>query len=267
MTTQLFHLPPEILLQILDSLPITPLVRFAQTSKYARNLAYSNVQDLSLAIYPSHRNSWHNKLFAAGHKPKHALNAAIQIPRAWEFDYSTLIKFHDKVIASIVTRHACALQKVDLTVWRMSKPMAKAISQLPALRELGVSIESLQAIPRAYMNMQREEECAAWSQLASNPAFMGSVNTLIIKNAEINTTQLSDLTNGAERWKDLRLSRCNMLTSEIWSSTRLRSLHHLSLTDCVNVHVKEAAVDTISKMNRLQVRQLHSKHCHCSSRG
>ncbi|KAF3035598.1 hypothetical protein E8E11_000354 [Didymella keratinophila] len=234
-----------------------PLVRFAQTSKYARSLAYSNVQNLSLAIYPSHRSSWHNKLFAARHKPKHNLNAAIQIPRAWEFDYSTLIKFHDKVVASILTRHACALQKLDLTVWRMSKPIAKAIGQLPALRKLCVSIESLQAIPRACMTMQRKEECAAWSQLASNPAFMGSVNTLMIKNAEINTTQLSDLVNEAERLKDLRLSSCNMLTSEFWSSTRLRSLHHLSLTDCVNVHVNEASVDTISKMNRLQVLDLH----------
>jgi hypothetical protein len=257
MSTQLFHLPPEVLLQVLESLPITPLLRFGQTSKYARSLAYSNVQDLSLAIYPSHRNSWHNKLFAARYKPNHALNAAIQIPRAWEFDYSTLIKFHNKVIASILTRHACALQKLDLTLWMLSKPIAKVISQLPAARELSISIESLQTVPRAYMSLQRKEECAAWSLLAWNSAFMDSVNTLIIRNAEINTTQLLDLINGAERLKDLRLTSCYMLTSEIWSTTTLRKLHHLSLTDCPNIHVNEAAVDTISKMNRLQVRQLH----------
>ena len=267
MTTQLFYLPPEIILQILESLPITSLVQFAQTSKYARSLAYSNIQDLSLAIYPSHRISWQNKLFAARHKPKHALNAAIQIPRAWEFDYSTLIKFHDSIIASVLTRHACALQRLDLTLWRMSEPIAEAISQLPVLRELSVSIESLQVISRAYMSMQRKEEVTAWSRLASNTAYMGSVDTLIINNAEINTAQLSDLINRAERLSELRLSTCNMMTSEIWHTANLHRLRHLSLTDCLNVHVNEAAVDTISKMNRLQVRQLYSKHCQCGSRG
>jgi hypothetical protein len=267
MTTQLFHLPPETILQILESLHITSLVRFAQTSKYARSLAYSNIQDLSLAIYPFHRNSWQNKLFAARHKPKHALNAAIQIPQAWEFEYSTLTKFHDKIIASVLTCHACALQRLDLTLWRMSEPVAAAISQLTALRELSISIESLQAMPRAYMSMQRKEEITAWSRLASNPTFMGRVNTLLIKNAEINTAQLSDLINGVERLRELRLSTCNMTTSEIWQTARLHGLHHLRLTDCPNIHVNEAAVDTISKMNRLQVRQLHSKHCQYGSRG
>jgi hypothetical protein len=267
MSTQLFYLPSEILLQILETLTITPLLRFAQTSKYARNLAYSKVQNLSLAIYPPHRNPWHNKLFANMHNPKHVLSAAIQIPRAWEFDYSTLIDFHDKIIASILTRHACALQKLDLTLWRLSKPIAKAISQLPALRELSICIESLQTVPRAYMSMQRKEQSAAWTLLASNPAFMSSVDTLAIKNADINATQLLGLTDRAQRLKDLRLSSCGMLTTTIWSSTRLSRLHHLSLTDCANVHVNNAAVQAISKMNKLQVRQLHLKHCRSDSRG
>lgn len=146
-------------------------------------------------------------------------------------------------------------------------PIAKAIAQLPALRELSISTETLQVVPRAYMSMQRKEEREAWSQLALSPAFTGTVTTLMLKNAEISTTQLSHLINGAAQLRDLTLSSCNMLTSEIWLCTRLHTLHQLSLTDCANVHVKEKAVDTISKMNMLQVRQLHFKHCRCDSRG
>lgn len=258
MSTQFFRLPPEIILQILEALPLTPLLRFAQASQYARNLAHSNIKSLSLAIYPSHRNSWHNKLFASRHKPKHALHAAIQIPRAWDFEYSTLVIFHDKIIASILSRHACALQKLDLTLWRLSIPIAKAVAQLPALRELAIRIESLQAVPRAYMSLQRKEEVEAWSLLASNTSWMNSVQALTIKNAGINATQLLKLVYEAERLSDLRLSRCDMLTSPLWSSENLRRLHHLSLTDCANVHINEIAVDAISKMDRLQVRHFQT---------
>lgn len=258
MSAQFFRLPPEIILQILEALPLTPLLRFAQVSQHARNLAHSNIKSLSLAIYPSHRNSWHNKLFASRHKPKHALQAAIQIPRAWDFEYSTLVIFHDKIIASILSRHACALQKLDLTLWRLSIPIAKAIAQLPALRELNIRIESLQAVPRAYMSLQRKEEVEAWSLLASNTSWMNSVQTLTIKNAEINATQLLELVSEAERLNGLRLSRCDMLTSPLWCSENLRRLHHLSLTDCANVHIDEIAVDAISKMDKLQVRHFQT---------
>ncbi|KAF1934073.1 uncharacterized protein M421DRAFT_112105 [Didymella exigua CBS 183.55] len=259
MTTKLFYLPPEILLKILEALPVTPLLRFAQTSQYARNLAHSNLTSLSLAIHPSHRKSWHSKLLATSHKPKHALNAVIRIPRAWEFDYSTLIKFHDKIIASILTRHACALQKLDLTIWRLSKPIAKAIIKLPALRELSIRIETHQAIPRAHTTLQRKEEVEAWSILASNPGFIASVNVLAIANAEITTGQLQELITGAGRLRGLTLCSCDMLTSTLWSSENLRMLHHLSLTDCGNVHVNETAVGAISKMERLQ--ELNLRGC------
>lgn len=267
MTTKLFHLPPEILLQLLEILPLTPLLRFAQTSRYARNLAYSNVQNLSLAIYPSHRSSCHNKLFSSQHKPRHAHAATIQIPRAWDFDHWTLAIFHDKIIASIVGRHAFALQRLDLTLWRLSTLIAKALKRLPALRELSIQIETVHAIPRTYMTMQRKEEIEAWSSLASDPAFLASINTLIIKHAEINATQVDRLLAGAERLREMRLSRCDMLTSDVWSSAQLCRLHHLSLTDCTNVHVDGTAVETISKMVQLQVRQLHSKHFQRDYRG
>lgn len=259
MTTQLFHLPPEILLQILEALPLTPLLRFARTSQHARSLAHSNIKDLSLAIYPSHRSSWHNKLIATPHEPKHAHNAVIQIPRAWEFDYSILIKFHDKILASILTRHAYALRKLDLAVWRLSNPIAKAITRLPALRELSINVEPFQAIPRVHMTMQRKEEVEAWSLLAANTGFISSINAIKIQNAEISTRQLLDLISGAERLKDLRLYSCDMLTSTLLSSPRLRTLHHLSLADCRNVHINETVVGAISKMKKLKVRDISLK--------
>lgn len=255
MPTQLFDLPPEILLQILSTLPINHLLRFAQTSQFARSLAYSNLHNLSLAVYPSHRSSWHNKLFTTQQKPQYDRHRVIQIPQAWDFDYSTLLSFHNKIITSILNRHAFALQRLELTLWTISMPIARALASLQGLRELTVRIEATHSMPRAYMNLQRKEECRAWDLLASTSSFMNQVQILTLEGAEITAGQLSGLLSDTERPRELRLSKCDMLTSSIWSSPRLAGLQHLSITDCVNVHVNEMALETISKMHRLQVGQ------------
>lgn len=264
MPTHIFDLPPELLIQILSSLSTNPLLRFAQTSQYARSLAYSDLQNLSLAVYPSHRSSWHNKLFATQHKPKYDRSKTIQIPRAWDFEYSTLLKFHSKIIASILERHAFALQRLELTLWTISLPIAQALASLPVLRELTIRIEATHSVPRSYINPQRREERQAWDLLASNPASMHQMHTLKIENAEVTVGQISGLLSGTERLQELRLRKCDMLTSSIWSTPELQNLHHLSITDCINVHVASPALDAISKMHRLKVRQSqpHITHCH-----
>lgn len=257
MATSLLQLPSEILLQILSNLSIKPLLRFAQTSQYSRSLAYTDLQELSLAVCPSHWNSWHNKLFMSRYVPTHQLHATIQIPQAQKFNYTTLLTFHNKLTSSILRRHACALQKLELTLWTLSPLIANAITTLPALRILSICLVNTEAMPRAHKILQTKEEYAAWGLLASTPSWTYFLSALRIENAELSAPQLLALVDGAARLHDLRLSNCGMLTSSIWDVARFSKLHHLGVTDCANVHVNEAAVDVISKMRRLQVRQLH----------
>jgi hypothetical protein len=254
MSVRLLNLPPEILLQILSKLSIKPLLRFAQTSQYARKLAYTDLQALSLAVCPSHQDSWHNKLFAARRKPEHDLHASVQIPRACDFSYTTLLTFHNKIIASILDRHAQTLQRLELALWTLSASVAESIKTLSALRELSIRIESVHTVPRAYLCVQKREECKAWTVLASKA---NSIHALRIENAEINASQLLDIVGGAAQLRDLSLSGCSMLTSSIWDVTGLTKLHKLSILRCPNIHVSDTAVQTISTMHRLQVRPLH----------
>lgn len=267
MVIPLLTLPPEILLQIFSKLSIQPLLRFAQTSHYARSLAYTDIDALSLTIYPSHQSSWHDKLSAARFKPEHDLHAAIRIPQAWNFPYKTLLTFHNKMIASILKRHALTLQKIDLTLWTLSPTIAHAIAGLPALMELSIRIESVQPLPRVYINVQerRREECTAWSLLASSPSWAHSLNYLRIENAEVNTSQLLSIIHSTVRLQDLRLSACSMLTSSIWDASQLPNLHHLEMLGCANIHINEPALTTISKMRRLQVRQFPFHYMLCWS--
>lgn len=255
MALSLLQLPPEILLQILSNLTITPLLRFAQTSQHSRNLAYTDIQALSLAICPSHRASWHNKLFITQHQPTHNLHAAIQIPQARHFEYPTLLAFHNKLAASILTRHACTLQKLELTLWTLSPPIARALASLPSLTDLHIRLESAHAVPRTHAGVQRKEERGAWDLLASSSSWTARLRALRIANAEVTTAQLLGLVGGAARLRELRLTKCDMLTSSMWDAAALGGLQQLGVTECANVHVSEAAVGVISKLRRLQVRQ------------
>lgn len=257
MATSLLNLPSEILLQILSKLSIQPLLRFAQSSHHARTLAYTDIHALSLAVCATHQDFWHYKLSATRFEPEHDLYTAIQIPGAWDFPYNTLLAFHNKVIASILSRHAFTLQKVDLMLWTLSPTIAQAIAALPAIKQLSIRIESVQTVPRVHINTQkqRRQEYTAWSLLASDPSWMHSVKSLRIENAEVNTSQLLSIVDSATRLQDLRLSACTMLTSSIWKSARLHTLHLLEMLGCVNVHIDKPELETISKMNRLQVCQ------------
>lgn len=256
----LLDLPPELLIQILTALPTKPLLKFAQTSQYARSLAYSNLHTLSLAILPSHRSSWYNKLFSTQHEQKPPSHpdydphkVLIRIPQAWNFDYPTLTKFNNKIIASILYRHGCTLQSLDLTLWTLSVPIAQALAALPALRSLSVRIENVQPTPRTHLSSQRKEEQKAWAALASAPGFTWQLRALRIENAELGAAQLGSILNGPRFLSELVLSRCDMLTSSLWDTARLEGLLHLRVADCVNVHVNQTALGTISKMHRLQV--------------
>ncbi|KAF9698862.1 hypothetical protein EKO04_003067 [Ascochyta lentis] len=267
MLLPLLDLPPELLIQVLATLPVKSLLKFAQTSRYARVLAYSNLQSLSLAIFPSHRFSWYNKLISAQHEPNPSRHpehdphkVLIRIPQAWSFDYSTLLNFHNKIIASVLSRHSRTLKKLDLTLWALSIPIVEALIALPALRSLSIRIESGHSVPRANLILQRKEERDVWSLIASAPTFTSQLRTLEIESAEINSSQLSGLLSGIEsgRLRELKLNRCDMLTSSIWEMSIMKDLQRLSVADCVNVHLNETSLETISNMHKLQVRQPHS---------
>jgi hypothetical protein len=262
MPLPLLELPPELLIQILTTLPVKPLLKFSQTSRYARALAYSNLHTLSLAIYPSRRSSRNNRLIPTHLEPKlqshrdhdpHKI--LVRIPQAWDFDYPTLLSFHTAVVADILNRHACTLHNLDLSLWTLSIPIAKAICTLPALRSLSLRIESVQYVPRPYLNVQRKEERTAWDLLAVAPTWPSQIHTLRIENAEVTTGQLSSILSKTARLADLHLRGCDMLTGSFWESSSLASLHSLRVIDCSNVHMKETALDAISKMIELQVRQ------------
>jgi hypothetical protein len=269
MPLPLLELPPELLIQILASLPISPLLKFAQTSRYARNLAYSNLHSLSLAVSASRRPTWYKKLV---HLPVDSLPPSridrephkilVRIPQAWDFSYPTLFNFHNKIITSVLSRHATTLRTLELTLWTLSTSVAQALANLPALRELKIKIENLQPIPRTQLNLHRKQERDSWDIICQRAIWAPQIQHLRIENAEITSTQISTLLTKTTQCTGLELIRCDMLTNGLFDSLNSltcakiqHSLESLSVVHCGNVHLNQTALEAISKMHRLQVRQ------------
>ncbi|KAF1365996.1 hypothetical protein EJ07DRAFT_51940, partial [Lizonia empirigonia] len=243
----LLDLPSELLFQMLATLPTKSLLRFARTCHYARSLAYSNLHTLSLAIFPSHRSSFKKPPSHPDHDPYKML---IRIHQAWRFDYPTLLSFHNKLIATISHRHACTLQKLELTLWTLSMPIAQALAALPALHHLSIRIETMQYAPRPHRASQRLEEQTSWTHLAASPAFASQLGTLHIDNANLSFSHLATLLAATHHLRALRLARCDVLTSQLetpWLLGAPRAAHTLP---------HPAPLAAISKMPSLQVLDL-----------
>ncbi|KAH7402446.1 hypothetical protein BKA66DRAFT_544597, partial [Pyrenochaeta sp. MPI-SDFR-AT-0127] len=180
MALHLLGLPHELLVQILASLPVRVLLKFAQTSRLAQSLANSNLHTLKLGIHPIRSVSLtHTKETTEYTPPQYRASALVEQPSAlpprefyrdfshfsggrsqercgngtnndkiWvrildvrTYEYSILFKFNTALVRSIILRHRNMLQTVDLSLWTLTVPIAEVIARLTALRSLSIMLE------------------------------------------------------------------------------------------------------------------------------
>jgi hypothetical protein len=254
MPQSLLSIPPELLVHILAFLPIQSLLKFSQTSRYAHSLASSSLHTLSLGIHPSRvaaliarvaateypqpkeitsffslphhappseqRNSSEN--FYVAEEPltlDNSYKVSVLIPDAQIFDYTTLLNFHTALTSSVLFRHGATLRHLDLFLWTLTIPIAKALSGLSALRGLSIRVEDfpqVRAVPRTRAASQRTEEREAWSLLTETAMWVPRLNALRIEGGELNTAQLATLL-GKVRWcRELWLCKCAMIDRSVW---------------------------------------------------
>ncbi|PVI06522.1 hypothetical protein DM02DRAFT_423781 [Periconia macrospinosa] len=181
MSPSLMDCPPELLINVLNFLPVQALLRFGQTSQYNRHLAQSSLHTLSLGIHqnrmsaaicklaatqypelkhiksvfePSYqssaptRKSWSSRRSSVGSDyfpeddlEKDPYGVSVLISDAEVYDYSTLINFNAALTKSILTRHGGTLRNLDLSMCTLTTPIAGALARLSALRVLSIRIE------------------------------------------------------------------------------------------------------------------------------
>ncbi|KAF2003827.1 hypothetical protein P154DRAFT_72444 [Amniculicola lignicola CBS 123094] len=144
----------------------------------------------------------------------------VLIPDAQSFTYTTLLNFHTALTRSILTRHGSTLRNLDLALWTLNLPVAKALCGLEALRSISLRIEDVphvRAVPRSRVFSQRVEQREAWSLLTSNAKWAPRLNALRIEGGEMNGEQLATLLRKSRWCSELWLCKCSMIGTELWA--------------------------------------------------
>ncbi|KAF2856725.1 hypothetical protein T440DRAFT_382777 [Plenodomus tracheiphilus IPT5] len=255
MAHSLLDLPPELLSQVLRSLPVRSLLRFSQTSRMSRVLANSNLHTLSLAIQPI-RSRAAEEFCAQKH--------CVRMPNASTYSYDVLLKFHNALLTSVITRHADTLHTLDLSIWTLTRPVAKAISELCALRDLSIRVEDdlyARAVPRSSMAVEREEQNKGWTLIGQTAVWKRRLQRLKVLNADLTADQLAKLLGGSRWCEEIWLGGCKFIGRDIWTflghewegRTALQRLH---VADCGWPLDKESleAIGGLSALQHLNIQ-------------
>ncbi|KAH7078918.1 hypothetical protein BKA63DRAFT_409345 [Paraphoma chrysanthemicola] len=248
----LLELAPEILFQIIATLPVQSLLKFSQCSRYTHSLANASLHTLKLDFGPA-PNAFRMGSYSIA-------RLLIQVPDANRYDLATLVNFHSALLPSILKRYQEALQHLDLSLWTLTVPMAKAISELPALRSLSITLVDdlrIRKLSQTYADHQR----ATWQILAQHAVWRGRLQSLKIENTDLSMTHLSPLLSSNHSCRELRIRHCESLGGDLWRFLEQgwkgsAALESLEVADCGCV-VTEAALDAMVEMQNLKYLDLH----------
>jgi hypothetical protein len=298
MVTSILELPAELLISTLSLLPINSLLNFSQCSRYACSLANSSLHTLDLdfcsssysretsiptrrmfsikstiihsdfgrkyslaSIFDSRQTNLDSNKTLLSIDDRSPYKIMVRIPEAHTYRFETLINFHAALLTSILTRHHHALHTLDVSLWTLSVPVAKAISQLYALRSLSIKLEgdSYQCTP---IGVQQN----AWQVLADCTAWNGRLCALKIQNVDIYISQLTTILTNNPQCQELQLSKCRSIGKALWEFLGEewrghRALQILAVADCGAILNKET-LKAIEKLKGLKVRSSRSDFAH-----
>jgi hypothetical protein len=193
-----------------------------------------------------------------GNRP---FTAPISIPDAEKHDPKTLLAFHCALIESILKRHGATLRNLELTLWGLTIPIAKAVASLPALRALSIRIEDFpqaRSLPRQAAAMRRSEEREAWGILTDKAIWAPKLQALRIEGGELSSVQLSNLLRRSRWCQELWLCRCRLIGKDFWSFVKRDWKHGRAAMRILGVmrcggQMDEDMLDAIGSLNDLQV--------------
>ncbi|KAI4653321.1 hypothetical protein J4E93_001083 [Alternaria ventricosa] len=225
-TPHLLDLPTEILNHILTPLPTRSLLSFLETSRHARILANANLHTLSLGIAPlapAFFKYLDPSITSTNNNTSDPYEIWLRIPQAKTYEYLTLHTFQSLLVTSILNRHGTMLQHLNISIWSLTLPMAKALTTLRALLTFSLRIESgaryVRGIPRSRIAVEREEQGKAWDVLAESAgAWSRRVVSLKLENCDVRAEQLAVLLGEMRGCEELGLRRGRYLGREMWAA-------------------------------------------------
>ncbi|KAF1815521.1 hypothetical protein P152DRAFT_455234 [Eremomyces bilateralis CBS 781.70] len=273
--TLLTSLPPEVLLDILAYLPLRSLLSFGQASKISHQLASCAMHRLSLGIFPTRLSGILSRLSGVStldlYSPSHLEDvqddtriASIVIPDAATLNSYSLLAFHNALISAVLSRYAYSLRDLDLTIWMLTPPIAKALGSARGLKRLRLRVENpfklrggLRAGDRDVQRRLPPEKGGLWDTF---PGSWHKLEGLMIDGSIIGLDTLQGILKGCGCLKELWLKNCPNISGKLveflandWNGAY--ALEGLGLANCGIVHDDD--LEPIIHLTRLKLLSLY----------
>jgi F-box associated protein len=219
-------LPPELILRILSQLALRPLLDFSLVSNNCHALSRLSMRRLSFGIFPTRLSSHISRLSTSTTlrdivhgRPDRFIIAeencvTLVIPEADILDIATQVCFHDALNRAVLDRYANGLRVLDLSVWRMERGIARALSGLMGLQSLTLKIENpffRRRVSRTDDSLLQEQR-GVWSLLAGA---WTRLRVLRLEGVSATAEELLDTISGNDDIEELWLTRCDRLAGEV----------------------------------------------------
>ncbi|KAF2756415.1 hypothetical protein EJ05DRAFT_64612 [Pseudovirgaria hyperparasitica] len=281
----LLSLPPELLLQILASLPVRALLSFSLASRSSHALSLSSLHTLSFAIHTSRAASTTSRLtawdlpaitsthsaFSRTHKSPTKANQPSEspldphaistiIPRPHLHRLPTLLKFHLVLHSSILTRYSSSLRTLSLSLWTLPAALTPALRRLTNIRVLTIRIDDTATLHCPRRSSTRADERNAWTQLAGA---WPRLTALQLENCDLSVRQLVGVVAAAPQLRELWVRRCHKLNAagSLFGAlaTSVPRLEVLGL-DCCGGEIDEKVLTPVGGMRGLRYLALLGMH-------
>ena len=254
-------LPPELLCEVLEHLPISSLLAFGQTSRYHHALQQRSLRRLRLGVFPTRLDGLLSQMDTLGDDDTtHSVQKVLDKRRSRSKD---AIFFNQNLtIACILHRFSLSLRELEISLWDFQQPAAEALAKLKGLRSLSIRLDhpNSRCADLHHSFWCHSPGSTAWNQLYAgrdaSPVF-GRLTSLNLERAGITDYQLLRILEENPSITGIRLRKCLTLTDEFFRdlsrSSVGKQLKVLHFTQSDNSRIDERVLQHISAMPSLQV--------------
>ena len=258
-------LPPEILRDVLEYLPVSALLSFGGTSKYNHAIQSITLSKLRVGVFPSRINAMISLLDTHDdHSKTH--NVQIVLPKKDGKSKKMVIRNQNQIIFNVVGKYQHTLQDLEVTLWDLQSA-AESIAKARNLRSLSIRLDHPNT---RYADLDRSFWKDApgskfWNSLyekGKGSKVFGRLESLSLERSGITDYQLQCILEENPRITQLRLRKCFGLTEgflqNLARSDLGKSLRLLHFTQNTMEWVDERILNHVKGLPSLTVRILRA---------
>ena len=257
----LASLPPEVLLEIMQFLPINGLLDFGLTCKRYHAIQQRSLTSLRLGVFHSKLSGMVNLMEAtANNSCLHSVQMIL--PKQGPKNKECVIFKQNRSVQEVVAKYQNSLRDLELAMWEFQEGTASLLAGLGNLRHLSIRLDHPHtrhpAIKQGFW--QEAPGSTIWNHLAPKagraPA-LGRLQSLNLERAGVTDYQLKLLLKSNPQIRELRLRKCFNLTKETFkylASSKLGGrLEILHFTMVDSSHIDDELLEYIGVMPKLKV--------------